>query len=90
MQHICNKYAYNIQTVRQDMHLYAFICQLCTEICLPYVLIYIKYMQAEMCMLYAEICKCAYCMQTCIIYTEICIIDVIYMNQICTNIHTNN
>ena len=51
-----NKYAYNIQTVCQELHLYAFICQLYIEICLPYVLIY---------KVYADICrqKCACCMQ---------------------------
>ena len=53
---MCNKYAYNIQTLCQELHLYAFICQLYIEICLPYVLIY---------KVYADICrqKCACCMQ---------------------------
>ena len=58
MQHICNKYAYNIQTLCQDLKFssYGFICHLDTEICLQYVPTY---------KVYADICrqKCAYRMQ---------------------------
>ena len=88
---MCNKYAYNIQTLCQELHLYAFICQLYIEICLPYVLIY---------KVYADICrqKCACCMQKYVyvhvLYAEyasyrICIKYVVYMHHICTNMHTN-
>ena len=58
MPHICNKYAYNIQTLCQDLKFssYGFICHLDTEICLQYVPTY---------KVYADICrqKCAYRMQ---------------------------
>ena len=38
MPNVCNKYAYNFRTECQEMHLCAFICQLYTEISLPYML----------------------------------------------------
>ena len=92
--HICNRYAFFIQTACQDMGcMHTNTSWIQKYAC--HMLLYAKYMHPYasnyMCMLYAEICQCAYCMQK----YGLCMQNVhyichIYAPYIFTDMHPSN